>query len=259
MAMAANAERMPSRQAEYENYILNRRVEANSPYVTRALWKGCAAPAVPFDKSTPVYGGLDLSEIADLTACLLIGKINNVWQVHPTFWLPDDGLVAKAKRDRVPYDIWKKQGYLLTAPGKTVDYQFVALWLKTQFETLNIRKITFDRWNFKHLKPWLIQAGFSEKMIEDHFVEFGQGTQSMSPSLRELEADILNQRIAHGGHPVLEMCAANAVTEGKDSSNRKLSKSKSSGRIDGMVALAMARGAAPLDDKPAPKFQMLFV
>jgi len=77
-------------------------------------------------------------------------------------------------------------------------------------------------------------------------VEFGQGTQSMSPALRELESLILDEKIAHGGHPVLAMCASNAVVEGKDASNRKLSKARSSGRIDGMVALAMAIGVAPL-------------
>jgi phage terminase large subunit-like protein len=101
----------------------------------------------------------------------------------------------------------------------------------------------------KHLKPWLANAGFSEPAITEHFVEFGQGTQSMSPALRELESLILARQLRHGNHPVLNMCAANAVVEGNDSANRKLSKKKSSGRIDGMVALAMAIGVAPLQNK----------
>src|SRR5690606_9143790 len=88
---------------------------------------------------------------------------------------------------------------------------------------------------------------------EEIFVEFGQGFQSMSPALRELEADLLNGRIAHGNHPVLTMCAANAVVVSDPSENRKLAKNKSSGRIDGMVALTMARGVAPLElGAPAP-------
>jgi phage terminase large subunit-like protein len=118
--------------------------------------------------------------------------------------------------------------------------------LRGVFDNYKIRKVAFDRWNMKHLKPWLVQAGFSEQEITEKFVEFGQGTQSMSPALRELEGMLLDEKLAHGNHEVLSMCAANSVVEGKDSSNRKLSKSKSSGRIDGMVALAMAVGVAPL-------------
>jgi phage terminase large subunit-like protein len=100
------------------------------------------------------------------------------------------------------------------------------------------------------LKPWLLRAGFTEQVITDRFVEFGQGTQSMSPALRALEQAVCEQEIAHGGHPVLEMCAACAVVEGKDDANRKLSKNKSTGRIDGMVALTMAIGVAPLQAAP---------
>ena len=95
-----------------------------------------------------------------------------------------------------------------------------------------------------HLKPWLEKAGFSVNMIEDRFVEFGQGTQSMSPALRSLEELLRDKMICHANHPVLSMCAACAVVEGKDDANRKLSKNKSSGRIDGLVALAMAVGVA---------------
>jgi phage terminase large subunit-like protein len=259
LAMAEDARRMPARQSEYENLVLNRRVESASPFISRELWKSCGAPVKPFPKDLPLYGGLDLSEVNDLTAFVLIGKIDNVWHVRPTFWLPGDGLAERARKDRAPYDFWQQQGHLLAAPGKSVDYEFVAHWMRGQFDQYNIRTIAFDRWNMKHLKPWLLKAGFSEKFIEDHFREFGQGTQSMSPALRELEADILNTRLAHGGHPVLSMCAANAVVDGKDSANRKLSKSRSAGRIDGMVALAMAKGAAPLDDaKPPPLYQIFF-
>jgi phage terminase large subunit-like protein len=250
MAMAADASRAPSRQAAYENLVLNRRVEANSPFVSRALWKACDGPVAEFDGNIPLYGGLDLSEVSDLTAFVLIGKVGGVWHVKPTFWLPGDGLAEKAAKDKVPYDLWQRQGHLLAAPGKSVDYEYVAEWLRGQFDRYNIRAIAFDRWNFKHLKPWLVKAGFNDQFIDDHFKEFGQGTQSMSPALRELEGELLNKRIAHGGHPILTMCAANAVVEGKDASNRKLSKNKSSGRIDGLVALAMAVGAAPMDDSP---------
>ena len=258
MAMAADASRTPSRQASYENLVLNRRVEARSPFVSRSMWKACDGPVADFDKYMPLYGGLDLSEVNDLTAFVLIGKVNGKWHVKPTFWLPGDGLVEKSKKDKVPYDVWHEQGYLLAAPGKSVDYEYVSDWLRGQFDKYNIQTIAFDRWNMRHLKPWLLKVGFSDTLIDTKFKEFGQGTQSMSPALRDLEAEILNARLAHGGHPVLTMCANNAVVEGKDSANRKLSKSKSSGRIDGMVALAMAVGAAPMSEVvPVPELVFL--
>lgn len=246
LAMAEDARRMPSRQAEYENLVLNRRVEAHSPFISRPTWQACGADPLPLD-GVDVYGGLDLSAVSDLTALVLIGKVNGVWQVHPTFWLPADGLAEKSRIDRVPYDMWKRNGYLTAAPGKSIDYEYVAFALAELFSEMRIRKIAFDRWNFKHLKPWLLKAGFTEQEIEAHFVEFGQGFQSMSPALRDLESEILNGRIAHGNHPVLTMCAANAVVETNPAGGRKLAKNKASGRIDGMVALAMAIGAAPAD------------
>jgi phage terminase large subunit-like protein len=243
LSMAKDAERMPARESEYRNLILNQRVEINNPFVTRSLWESCGQLPAPLD-DVQVYGGLDLSSVADLTALVLIGKKDRVWQVHPTFWLPSVGLREKAKKDRVPYDLWASKKYLQTTEGNTVSYEYVAEYLFKVHERLNIAKIGFDRWNMKHLKPWLYKAGFSEQKVEDIFVDFGQGTQSMSPALRDLEQAIKEKELAHGNHPVLAMCAANAIIESKDDANRKLSKNKSSGRIDGLVALTMAMGVA---------------
>ena len=257
-AMAEDARRMPSREAEYRNLILNQRVEASSPFVSRSLWQTCWAEPRSIE-DVPVYGGLDLSEVKDLTALVLIGKVAGTWQVHPTFWLPRDGLAEKSRTDRVPYDQWAKAGHLLTAPGKSIDYEYIADYLIEVFEQYDIEKLAFDRWNFKHLKPWLMKAGFSEEKITRHFVEFGQGFASMSPALRDLEGEILNGRLAHGNHPVLTMCAANAVVQSDPAGNRKLAKHKSSGRIDGMVALAMAIGAVPNLPERQPEIQMFFL
>jgi phage terminase large subunit-like protein len=68
----------------------------------------------------------------------------------------------------------------------------------------------------------------------------------MSPALRDLEQVLLEGELAHGGHPVLSMCIANTTVVLDDAGNRKPSKRKSTGRIDGLVALAMAVGVAPL-------------
>jgi phage terminase large subunit-like protein len=258
LAMAEDARRMPSREAEYRNLILNQRIEASSPFVSKTLWQSCAAKVKPID-DVPVCGGLDLSATQDLTALVLIGQVDGVWHVHPTFWLPEEGLALKSQKDRVPYDVWKSSGHLTAAPGKSVDYEYVAEYLRGVFDRYNIHKIAFDRWGFKHLKPWLLKAGFTEQQIEERFEEFGQGFQSMSPALRDLEGEILNGRLAHGGHPVLTMCAANAVVQSDPAGNRKLAKHKSAGRIDGMVALTMAMGVAPLDGVTTPTYEITFL
>ena len=245
METAKAAERMPAREAKFRNLILNQRVVASTPFVTRAVWQACGSAPRELVKGTPLYAGLDLSSVADLTAWVVMGEVDGIWQVHPTFWLPGEGIEEKSRLDRVPYDLWAKQGFLELTPGPTVNYEYVAHFLREEFQKLTFTKVGFDRWNMKHLRPWLVKAGFGEMDIDQYFVEFGQGTQSMSPALRDLESLILEKRIAHGNHPVLAMCAACAVVEGKDDANRKLSKNKSTGRIDGMVALAMAVGVAP--------------
>jgi phage terminase large subunit-like protein len=210
LAMAEDARRMPARENQYRNLVLNQRVEASNPFVSQILWKACGDE--PSDlRGVPVYGGLDLSEVRDLTALVLIGKKDGIWQVRPTFWLPSQGLEDKSRLDHVPYDLWHNDGYLMTTPGASVSYEYVAKYLRDVFDKYNIRKIGFDRWNMKHLAPWLEKAGFSEQLIKEKFVEFGQGTQSMSPALRDLEALIAERELAHGNHPVLSMCAAHAA------------------------------------------------
>lgn len=257
-SQAEDARRMPSRQAEFENLILNRRVEASAPFISRQLWQACGADPLPLD-GHPVYGGLDLSAVNDLTALVLGARIDGVWQIHPTFWLPGGGLATKARADRVPYDVWHRDGHLLAAPGKSVDYEYVAEHLRGVFDRQDVRKIGFDRWGWRHLRPWLLKAGFTESQLDEHFVEFGQGYQDMSPALRALEGEILNGRIAHGAHPVLSMCMANAVVKSDPAGNRKLAKDKSAGRIDGAVALAMLAGVAPLEDSQEIDIQAMIV
>lgn len=264
LAMAEDARRMPSREPEYRNLILNQRVEMFAPFISRSVWAACGERVSEDWRGLPVWGGLDLSAVSDLTSKLYIAPIDEKWHVKPTFWLPKEGLKEKSRTDRVPYDLWAEQGFLRTAPGRSVDYEFVAATLYVDCEEMDVRKIAFDRWNFRHLRPWLTKAGFSEAQVEGDraiFEEFGQGFVSMSPALRALESDLLEGRIVHGNHPVLTMCAANAVVTSNPAGDRKLDKAKATGRIDGMITLAMARSiagtyqAAP----PKPTYQMLIV
>ncbi|MDE3796975.1 terminase large subunit [Sinorhizobium meliloti] len=245
------ASRMPTKEASFRWLFLNQRIDASAPFVSPAVWRACDAPIVDSFDGLPVFGGLDLSEVSDLTSLVLMAPKESdsgtVWHVKPTFWLPSESLREKAKADRVPYDVWHNGGLLETTPGPTVDYEFVAHHLRGLFDMLDIRKIAFDRWNWRHLKPWLQKAGFTEEQLDGDaavFEQFGQGFASMSPALRDLESLILNRKIAHGAHPVLTMCMMNATVKPDPSGNRKLDKQKSRGRIDGAVALAMAAAMA---------------
>lgn len=235
---------MPANEPAVRNLILNQRVEAVSPFVSQTVWKENGAEPSPLEKQK-VWGGLDLSSVSDLTSLELVGEDGSV---HSNFWLPDDGLAEKSRKDRVPYDLWKKQGFLNTTPGRAIQYEHIAEFLRAVFDKFNIQKIAFDRALFEHLKPWLLKANFSEKELEK-FVPYGQGTLSMTPALRELEAKLLARWLKHGNHPVLEMCARNAKVTG-DSGARKFDKKTARGRIDGMVALAMACGIMPTDEAP---------
>jgi phage terminase large subunit-like protein len=249
-----NAKNLPSLEPGYRNLHLNQRVDATSPFISRSTWEKCGGDVVPSFAGLKVYGGLDLSETADLTAFVAAASVGAVWHVKPTFWLPGAGLKEKSRSDRVPYDLWAKQGHLQATPGQTVDYEYVSAFLWAFCAENDVECIGFDRWNYRHLKPWLYKAGFSERQIEGDaaiFKELGQGFQTMSPALRDLETVVLNGRMAHGRHPVLEMCAANAVVVTDPAGNRKLAKNKSSGRIDGMVALAMAMAVAVEEDHGA--------
>jgi phage terminase large subunit-like protein len=257
-AMGADAKRMPSREAEYRNLILNQRVEASNPFVSRAIWEANAAPPSDDWREVPVYAGLDLSETSDLTALVMVAQGRRGWDVKPVFWLPRLGLEEKARQDRVPYDRWAADGFLETTPGRAIEYEFVAERLRSFFDEYDVQCVAFDRYNFRHLRPWLEKAGFSDEEI-GRFKEFGQGFVSMSPALRDLEVALLGEKLRHGGHPVLSMCAANAVVQMDPAGNRKLSKSKSRGRIDGMVALAMAMSVAATAEDTTPAYDILFV
>ena len=237
---AEEAVRMPSAEPGFRNLILNQRVQAHNPFVSRQVWILNSQEADPraFYEGQ-VYGGLDLSARTDLTAFVLVAWFENRWHVRCLFWTPEKGIADRANRDRSPYDVWSKQGHIRTTPGAAIDYEQVLRDIGDAIDGMNLQALAFDRWRIDVAKKEAERLG-----IALPWVEFGQGFKDMSPALDALEEDLLNDRMAHGMHPVLTMCAANAVVERDPAGNRKLTKAKSNGRIDGMVALAMAMGMA---------------
>lgn len=246
---AESARRMPSREAAYRNLILNQRINLVNPFISRSVWEANGdKPDADVFNDSEVFLGLDLSARNDLTALVAVAQdVDGVWHVDPHFFVPQVGIGERSHRDRVPYDTWAREGWLHTMPGASVDYARVAEWLVEYCEPRDIGGIAFDRWRIDVFKAELARLG-----AELPLQPFGQGFKDMTPALDTLESELANQHLRHGLHPVLTMCAANAVATRDPSGNRKLDKSKATGRIDGMVALAMAMGVASAQLIAAP-------
>lgn len=247
------AVRLPSEENKVRNLLLNQRISVVTPFVSPNVWKACGVKPAPL-QGMKVYGGLDLSARIDLTALILIGiDEQGKKHVHPYFWTPEKGLRERAKKDRVPYDTWHKKGFLRTTPGASVDYAHVVADMKEILADLDVEMIGFDRWRIDLFKKELESAEMTVPMAP-----YGQGFKDMSPALDILEADLLNERLCHGNHPVLSMCAANAVVTRDPAGNRKLDKVKATGRIDGLVALATAEGMiGNTEQEEEPQYQIL--
>lgn len=248
---AEKASRMPSAENTFRNLILNQRVSTFSPFVSRGVWTSNNGEPLPLSGRT-VYCGLDLSARRDLTAMIVMFEDGGKKHVHPFFWVPGDDLIERSKRDRVSYDVWAKQGFLRPVPGNSVDYSFVVRDMAEILSECEVESIRFDRWRIDLLKKEAEREG-----IEFPLVEFGQGFKDMSPAIDSLEQDLLDGNILHGGHPVLQMCAANSVVVTDAAENRKLDKQKAIGRIDGMVALAMAYGSFDSFEETEVEFSVM--
>lgn len=250
LRMAEDARRMPSKEAAYRNLVLNQRVETFASFISREIWMACAGDVTVPPPGCHEYLGLDLSMVNDLTALLHIWEVNDTLVIKPHFWMPAANIQNKSSADKVPYDIWAKAGLITLVPGASVDYSFVApVVAQIIRERPGIRAAGFDRWNWPHFERELKRV--TPKLTTKQLAKWkpvGQGTATMSPALRVLETAILNKKLLHGDHPVMNMCMANAVVSSPDDANRKLEKHKSKGRIDGAVALCDAVAAMLADD-----------
>lgn len=253
--LAEKASRMPSAENTFRNLNLNQRVSTVSPFIAKQTWDTCLGDLPPIYECDEVWAGLDLSARTDLTACVFLGRKGEKYYTYPTVWTPEIGLVDRAKRDRVPYDLWVKQGYLFTTPGATVDYEYVAKHIGEIASDVKIlHAIAFDRWRIDVFKKECDKLG-----LELPLVAFGQGFKDMSPALDTLEAQLLNARIVHNNNPALNMAAANAVVVKDPAGGRKLDKSKATNRIDPMVALAMACGVSNFEETKQATYNIYFV
>jgi phage terminase large subunit-like protein len=231
--IAEQAKLMPSTENMFRNYVLNQRVAAEERFITPRQWQDCGAPAEIPD-GAKVYAALDLGSTKDLTALVLVHQdIDDVFHVQPYFWSAGD-LVSRGHADGAPYDAWQRAGYLASA-GEATDPAMIADTIAKLSSTYRIQTLAFDRWRMAEIKRELDAIGCDVELLEH-----GQGYKDMGPAVSTLERLMAQKRIRHGNHPVMTMCAMNAVVTRDPTGARKLDKSRSTGRIDGLVALTMS-------------------
>ena len=239
---AKQAQRLPAKANSFRWLYLNQRIEAQSPFLSRAEWEANnASPEV--EPGDVCFAGLDLSASRDLTALVLVFPKGGKYHVVPFFWLPEDGLRDKAQSEKVPWDLWADQGALDTIPGPVIVPEIVARAVAEVSETYDLQLLAYDRWRINDFKRELDAIGANVPMQP-----FGQGFRDMAPAVDKLEQLVAERKLCHGSHPILNMNAAGAVTQSDPAGNRKLHKSKSYSKIDGLVALAMALGSMSADE-----------
>lgn len=237
VAACESARQNPGEENAFRQLRLNQWVKQAVRWMPMEKWDACN---FVFDVSElegrVCYGGLDLSSTTDITAFVLVFPPmdeDDKYYILPFFWLPEDTLPLRVRRDHVPYDVWERQGYLLTTEGNVVHYGFIENFIEELGQRFNIREIAFDRWGAVQMSQNLEGLGFT-------MVQFGQGYKDMSPPTKELMRLTLNKMIAHGGHPVLRWMMDNIFIKRDPAGNIKPDKEKSTEKIDGAVALIMA-------------------
>lgn len=276
----ADALHQPSKQNDVMRLNFCIWTEADRAWMTKAAWERTERRP-PHRKRDLViedfvgaeaYGGLDLSFSQDLTARAIDFPETIAGALHHhlflTFWTPEETLLERERRDRVPYSLWVKQGLLTPTQGKIVQMGEVGRQLHEDQERFDLRFVAFDRYRHKDLKDRMADGGFDPPMIEHPqgfrraarldeatAIRFGLFDEKGSPaenplwmpsSIEEFEHSIIEERLWTPVNAVLRWNIA-GVTPRDDpagTGNKVFDKRKATGRIDGAVAAAMAIGAA---------------
>ena len=236
-AACDSARQNPAEENAFRQLRLNQWVKQAVRWMPMEKWNLCSSSVDDSELVGRVcYGGLDLSSTTDITAFVLVfppTEADDRYIIKPYFWIPEENVDLRVKRDHVPYDLWKRQGFLMTTEGNVVHYGFIEKFIETLGEKYNIKEIAFDRWGAVQMSQNLEAMGFT-------VVPFGQGFKDMSPPTKELMKLVLEKRIAHGAHPVLSWMMDNIFIRTDPAGNIKPDKEKSTEKIDGAVATIMA-------------------
>lgn len=236
-AACESAKQNPAEENSFRQLRLNQWVKQAVRWMPMQKWDLCGGDVNTDELEGRVcYGGLDLSSTTDITAFVLVfppvGEDDN-YMVLPYFWIPEENIDLRVRRDHVPYDLWQRQGLLETTEGNVVHYGYIEKFIERLGERFNIREIAFDRWGAVQMVQNLEGMGFS-------VVPFGQGFKDMSPATKELMKLVLEKKISHSSHPVLRWMMDNIFIRTDPAGNIKPDKEKSTEKIDGAVATIMA-------------------
>ena len=236
-AACESAQQNPGEENAFRQLRLNQWVKQSIRWMPMEKWDLCGGKIIEEELEGRVcYGGLDLSSTTDITAfSLVFPPIDDEEEyiVLPYFWIPEDTLDLRVKRDHVPYDVWQRQGFLQTTEGNVVHYGYIEKFIEKLGEKFNIREIAFDRWGAVQMVQNLENMGFT-------VVPFGQGFKDMSPPTKELMKLTLEKKLRHGGHPILRWNMDNVFIKTDPAGNIKADKEKSTEKIDGVIATIMA-------------------
>ncbi len=247
------AKSMPSQENIVKRLNFCIWTESITKWLATDAWNACAfqVDAVAL-KGRTCYGGLDLSSTTDVTAWVLVFppiEEGGKYEILCRFFLPEDSMAERVRRDHVPYDVWVRQGFITTTPGNIIDYAFIIAQIQRDMTDYQIAELAFDRWGSQKITTDLQELGF-EIEGKRSLIQFGQGFASMSAPTKEVEKMVLSKEIAHGGNPVLSWMVSNVAIKLDPAENKKPDKEKSTERIDGAVALIMAVGRAMLKGGP---------
>lgn len=230
----AKAENVPAYENTFRRLHLNQWTQQESRWIPMAAWEACGGQVIPeMLKGKPCYAGLDLSSTTDITALVLAFPVDGAVKLLSYFWIPGDDLHDRANRDHVPYELWVKQGLINATAGNVIDYGFIVAKIAELRKQYALKEIAFDRWGAAKIVQELTELGVA-------VVPFGQGFASMAGPSKELLRLVLSGKLHHGGNPVMRWMADNAVVKSDPAGNIKPDKSKSTQRIDGIVATVMA-------------------
>jgi len=237
-AACKKAQEVPALENNFKRMRLNIWTSQETKWLPMTTWDASAGSIDANKlKGEECYGGLDLASSIDIAAFLLDfpHEEGHIWL--PFFWIPEENIVERVKRDRVPYDRWVAERLIRTTPGNVIDYRIIREDIVKLGEIYDIREIAFDRWGAVQMSQDLDDEGFT-------MVQFGQGFASMAGPTKELYTLVLQKRLAHGGNKVLRWMASNMTVKEDPAGNVKPDKAKSSEKIDGIVAgvMALARG-----------------
>jgi phage terminase large subunit-like protein len=248
---------MPSKESTVRRLNFCQWVEALNPWLSPEIWMKATEP---YDEEMlagrKCFGGLDLSSTTDLTAFVLlfVPTLNDPhWRLKAWFWLPTQSFEEKKKNYPEYMAVWRAAGWITATPGTAVNKMFVLAKLVEATSKYQVQTIGYDRWRIEDLKSIISDAGATLPLEP-----FGQGFKDMAPAVDEFERMLLSGELKHDGNPVMNWNVGSAVLDTDPAGNRKPTKEKSNGRIDGVVAAVMASGVSLREVKP-PDYKIFFV